>query len=645
MICKEILNYIFRHVDIISCILGITLGTAILLLSFTLGIHQHVLGIVILSASCLYLILKSWRSSSLLSEVKGSSRWIICLQISFMTIFSYVIFVLHNSIYYRPLILFILIPILAGLVALQILNADSKNYWMIFIGILLLSLAIRAGIYYNFPSLMGYDQYAHANIIEQVTLLGAVPSFDIAGKYCLYPLFHIFVSTFQTIAGTSIKDSIFLSIGLVNIIISILFFILFGNILGRPKLGLLVALIFNVTNYSIEAGLTNVTPGSLAICYFFVILYVVLSSNDRNVTILCGLSTVMIFAIILTHQLSGFVIYICLLSMYASRIYWNTFSEHHRRTGFTLILLIFTVTMTYYWIITPMYEGTSFFESSLSPIIHTLTSEENYFGVEVAVSGAYDNLSYILAEIGYYLLLFFAIGGVYCWSNTRIYQHLSIVFPAIFLFMLIYGSSAIGIRTILPGRWYFIFTIFLSMLAAVYVLWILSKIKSGIFAQAVLFSMIGVLTFFMISAPFINDDNPIYAKEKTVRSQFTSSEIQALNKINNVYTGLLRTDFSYSGCLFRQYAVIPEVSPFDTAYIEEPIHDEDGTMILIRNALDREYVNVKYNASGPIFRHSYMSYKVPIAFKSKFESENYDKIYSNKEVTAFYSIKSSPIIT
>ena len=60
------------------------------------------------------------------------------------------------NLYYRPISYFILVCILAGIIASEILYVrEGDKVAPILLQIFLLSILIRAGIYYNFPSLMG----------------------------------------------------------------------------------------------------------------------------------------------------------------------------------------------------------------------------------------------------------------------------------------------------------------------------------------------------------------------------------------------------------------------------------------------------------------------------------------------------------
>ena len=150
--------------------------------------------------------------------------------------------------YFRPISYFILICLLTGIIAIEILYfKEGDPVWSILLKIFLLSANIRAGIFYNFPSHMGYDAYWHAKIAELTTNTCFVVPFEISSQYFSYPILHLFISITQIVNQIYIKDAIFCSIGLVSIVGTI-FIYLIGKKLAGPQIGLLATLLANVTN-------------------------------------------------------------------------------------------------------------------------------------------------------------------------------------------------------------------------------------------------------------------------------------------------------------------------------------------------------------------------------------------------------------
>jgi len=261
-----------RNLDTILSVMGFNLGVFIVFLYYLINLNQKDIGITVLSASLIYFIFsKKFKREETISS--GKDKLKNGLNLSFYLVFLISVFIYSMNLYYRPISYFILICILAGIIASQILYVrEGDRVVSILLQIFLLSILIRAGIYYNFPSLMGYDAYFHAGMAKLITETGAIPPIEISSKYFYYPLTHIFVSITQLMGGLDIKDGFFYSIGFANIFITAGIYLI-GKKLEGPQMGLLAALLINLNNHNIVSGITNITPGSLVLCYFIILLY------------------------------------------------------------------------------------------------------------------------------------------------------------------------------------------------------------------------------------------------------------------------------------------------------------------------------------------------------------------------------------
>ena len=267
------LKTIKDQLDIIVAILGIFLGIIIISLYYAINLRQQDIGFVLLTASLIYLLLRTKFKKTVFTPLTITHKVKLSLNIIFFTIFSITLLIWYTQLYCRPLSYFILISLLAGIIAIEILYfREGDSVWSILFKILLLSANIRAGIFYNFPSIMGADAFWHAKMAQLITYTGFMPPFEISGKYFYYPIFHIFVSITQTVCQIDIKDALFCSIGLVSIISTIFIYYIAKKVAG-PQIGLLAALLANVTDLIIVRGVANINPGSLVLCYFLLILY------------------------------------------------------------------------------------------------------------------------------------------------------------------------------------------------------------------------------------------------------------------------------------------------------------------------------------------------------------------------------------
>ena len=637
------LKAIMDLLDIIAAIAGIFLGSFIISLYYVINLRQQDIGFVILSASVIYLLLRNKFKKAAFTPLEINHRKKMLLNIIFFTIFSITLLIWYTHLYFRPLSYFILICLLTGIIAIEILCfKEGKPVWSTLLKILLLSANIRAGLFYNFPSLMGYDAYAHARIAELTTNTGFVAPFEISGKYFYYPVSHIFFSITQIVNQIDIKDALFCSIGLVSII-STIFIYLIGKKLAGPQVGLLATLLANVTNVLIVRGITNITAGSLVLCYFMLILYLIFKEDTKHKVINLSLIIFITFLMIITHQLSTFVVLVSLISIYFGKIAYNYIYKHEEGIDIsTYYILLFAVALQFYWMHTSVRPGRTFFDYVVGPFINVLKSGGEYGSDVLIVGYEYHRslLDTLLLHSSYLILPFFAIGGVLLWLSLRDNKKFSIVTAVIILYSFVYGIPLLGMRNLLTSRWVPLLSVFLVIVASAYIFTIIGLIKSNRNKIFAIFTIAVIFSFFMITTPGINKDNPIFAKDTTFRNQFKDSEVSTAETISNVYSGRIKVDSLMGTCFSETHAssvlrVESELlfEGFGVDYIASSTQEENVTMIMLRKCTLNEPITVKVSKLYGLYRIQ----SLPKEFFARFESTDYNLVYSNREVLAYLS--------
>ena len=630
------LKTIKDQLDIIAAIAGIFIGIFIISLYYVVNLRQQDIGFVILSASLIYLLLRNKFKKGDFTPLKITHKVKLSLNIIFFSIFSITLLIWYTQLYCRPLSYFILMSLLVGIVAVEILYfKEGDPVWSILLKIFILSANIRAGIFYNFPSLMGYDAYWHAKIAQLTTNTGFVPPFEISSKYFYYPVAHIFVSITQIVNQIDIKDAIFCSIGLVSII-STIFIYLIGKKLAGPQIGLLATLLANITNEFIVRGITNITPGSLVLCYFMLILYLIFKEDTKHKVINLSLIIFITFLMIITHQLSTFVVLVSLISIYFGKIAYNYIYKHEEGIDIsTYYILLFAVALQLYWMHTSVRPGRTFFDFVVGPFINVLKSGGEYGSDVLIVGYEYHRsiLDTLLLHSSYLILPFFAIGGILLWLSLRDNKKFSTVTAVIILYLFVYGIPLLGMRNMLTSRWVPFLSVFLVIVASAYIFTIIGLITSNRNKIFAIFTIAVIFSFFMITTPGINKDNPLFAKDTTVRNQFKVSEVSAAKTISNVYTGTIRTDSLFAGKVLRQKAIKSTVDSFSTDYITHSVREKNGTLIILRGCLLKEPINVGVSKLPGV----HMAQLLPKEFFDRFKSADYDLVYDSGEVWAYIS--------
>jgi hypothetical protein len=628
-----------QNFDLILGIMGVNLGLLIVSLYYLINLNQKDIGVAILSSCLIYILFrKKFKNEASISS--GKDRLKSVLNLSFYIVFLICMLIYSMNLYYRPISYFILICVLAGIIASEILYVrEGESVNSILLQIFLLSILIRFGIFYNFPSLMGYDAYFHANMARIITNTGFIAPFQISSKYFYYPLAHIFISITQIMGKVDVKDAIFYSIGFANIFITAGIYLI-GKKLEGPQMGLLAALLINLNNQNIVAGIANITPGSLVLCYFIFIIYAIYSQKQELKYM--GFILLITILMVLTHQLTTFVVFFALVTIYIGKYLHNHLYKNSPlgTTGFNYILF-FVVSMQTYWMFTYVNSDTSFLAMILKPLMEVFQAGAAYSGDELIIGSVanQDSLEVLLLHISYLALPFFAIGGVLAWlsrEDSKKISKFSVALVVVILYSFAYGIPLLGMRNLLTSRWFPLISVFLVLVAASYMLKLVSLFDLRKVKIPAIFIIVLLFSFVMVTTPGINKDNPLVAKDTTVRNQFKNIEIQAIKTISGAYSGNILMDSPYDSCLFysdHQYDS-SNATYFNIQHIQTGEID-GNSMVLLRKSTLNEPISINDpNRYGVNFIQT-----LPGDFFKRFEARDYALVYDNDEVFAYIKEK------
>jgi hypothetical protein len=329
---------------------------------------------------------------------------------------------------------------------------------------------MRLELFYNFPSIMGFDAFFHATLANLISTTGSIPPFDVSTKYINYPILHILIAVTKIIASVPVKDAVFFSIGIISIVCTIFVFVFVKRFAG-PRVGLLSVLIICFTIDIIVTGITNITAGSVVLCYFLILLYLLIDRQRKSNAML--LSLIIMFTMVITHQLSTFVVFLVFyLISFSLMLYEHRHTLKNNKIELNLFLALFGITMIFYWIYTPLNLKQSFFDGVLAPFIRILQTGGNY-GSDLLIIGHEYNQTFMetfLLQLSYLVLPFFAIGGIFFWLSRRDEIKFSVAFTSGVLFFLVYAIPMLGIRNLLTDRWMPFLSVFLGIVAVEYII-------------------------------------------------------------------------------------------------------------------------------------------------------------------------------
>lgn len=613
---------IVRRLDIIAALVGGLIGALI----FSLFPSQRPVAVAVILGCAAYLVFRNKIRVPGAVSPKLSSRQRQLLNTAFWCLFIASCWLWQTqSLYHRPLAYFIVTSLLAGIIAVEILCFSEKSRaWTIILKILLLSASIRMGMFYEFPSLSGADAYFHARAAQYIANTGSVPPFEVAQTYSDYPIFHLAVAMTQVLTSLSLKNAIFVSIGL-NAIISTAFIYLVGKKLVGPKAGLLAVLLANVGTFLITEGALNIIPASLVTCFFLLMLYLLHNrqTESRSKAILIGLTCL----IVITHQLSVFVVLVSLAALFlVSRAGRAVYSYSHRVGISAAHLSLFAAMLLLYWQNTYFEKGRTFFATMVSSLESIFLEAEFGEVSEVTRGIHYGTVTNTLFDLGYLILLPFAIGGVLWWFSKRDDWKFSIAGMVIVLYVFVYGIPAFGTRAMLTGRWFPILIVFLAITGAVYFIELIRLIKPHTIKITTGFILVSLLTFFMIATPNVNKDNPFYAMDRAGRTQFKASEVSGISTLNEVYAGTIRTDSLYSSGVMRQLDLKSRSEGFSEEYINGGPEESSGALAIVRQAIFQEPTTIE-DIPKPLV--------IDGGFLERFATPDYSLVYNNGEVAGY----------
>jgi hypothetical protein len=632
------------NIDIILASVCFFIGAGIFIVSTMGEINQPLIGFTLILASISYLALRSRLKETEFQTFQLSSQQKNILHIFFFVLIIVTSVLWYNQLYSRPLMYFILISLLSGLIAIEIifLTKDSPVRPILF-KIFYLALVVRMGIFYNFPSIMGYDAYTHTHIANVISTTGFVPPFEISYQYVNYPILHILIAITKIMSFIAIKDALFFSIGLVSIICTLFIFIFIKQVAG-PRIGLLSVLIISLTTQIIVTGITNITAGSLVLCYFLVLLSLFMH-RERHISALILCQFVM-FAMIITHQLTTFVV-LLIFGLFAFSIFLfdHMYRINRQYFKFYLFLAIFGISMILYWIYTPLYNNESFFKVTFGPFVDVLLSGGQYGSDTLIVGQLYDRqfIETVLLQTSYLILPLFAIGGIFFWISRKEAIKFSIAFTAAALFFLVYAIPFLGIRNLLTDRWMPFLVIFLGILGAAFIISSIDSINSNTTKLVTIFAIVAIFSFLMIVVPSINKDNPFVAKDTTIRNQFTNKELGAVETIKSIDRGTIIIDpdftspFLVYGSDYRtggQNFSINSVVSFGSENELLEISNNSGLLTVLRKSTLIEPISLK---ASELYGDIYARPLSVSSFEYFDRAENQNLIFTNGNVIGYYS--------
>jgi len=576
-----------------------------------------------------YLVIRKFISSSTLSSLaltEGSSRLYLTLNVIFFLLFAYSIICLQlrPNLYTRPLGFFVAVALMAGVEAVDILFLPSRGWCshLALFKIVLIGLNLEFSQLLIYPSVVGIDPWTHQMFTLNILNIGHIPE---GYGYSALPFMHLLTGSTSLITGLNYKMATMLSVSLSQVLCNVLVTFLLGNFLFNKKIGLLGGLLLGVANWHVNMGYWTI-PNAMAAVFIPIIIYLLFKVRQEKPHIGVFLAAVFMGALILTHTVTAACLAILLFVFWAGFRVYNSMYREWKASVPVSIPVLFTVGMFSWW---------TFASGSirvLAELIKWGFSLDYFLSMRARAMPEYvvryaSNVPFseqLFNNLG--MFLFFAVSLVGC--LYMVYKR----FGSSYRFVMALGGAIILVVSsfaqiagvgIIVERWWYFSQILLPLPLAVAFFLLCGIVRNKVGKTLLLATLTFSLSFLMIMSPTANLDNPTFSPNTQVRFALTESELQAVERVSNMWNKTIGVDGYYSELRTSSY-LVKEINR-EIAYVNYT--DCQDMFVLIR----KEIVNRP-------FLLSYV-YKLDYDPREVLSSQIFSRVYDCDSVSGFVFAK------
>ncbi|MDB2269885.1 hypothetical protein PM032_02470 [Halorubrum ezzemoulense] len=420
-------------------------------------------------APILFYVLRSQIDTSKIDPNYLTDKTIL---IMFLLTFSTLVFQYYIAGFQRTDLVFYITFLLYLLTALYI---HTQPHPILGLNMILIAgITNRLTAYYDTALYNGVDVYSHSRLVQSIADNGTMDVL-VTNKYFYAPFYHLLGAAADLIYIVPTRDAIALTTLLAVTVLPVLTAYLITVYFWNPRIGLLAGFLYITADHSIRWG-THVIPTSLGIAFFALLILSLIKymswGNKRQFFLII----VFMISLMFTHQVSLFIGVTTIGALGISMIIFNTnLSKTSMNIGLvTGLIMILDFIVTKY---SGPIGSNSFLDIVLGNLVTSLLNAGTETRPEVAFpqdpsiypSGA---AALTLPQVaGSALLLIFAIVGALYWLTERRADRELLVgiglcsIITVLIFTTLIGPM-VGVRNLLPTRWWPFTYILLAVLAA-----------------------------------------------------------------------------------------------------------------------------------------------------------------------------------
>lgn len=456
----------------------------------------------------------------------------------------------------RTTVFFALASVVGTLIVGQIVFANDRDFkpGLLLLQIVLFAFVFRFTALYATTGYIGIDIWTHAELTHAILEEGSVGGIS-DDKHYASPFYHLLVAASSVLYDVPFRVALYLSVGIV-MPLSVLLIYATTNLLVSQRWATLATALFAFASHVSMWGL-HLIPTSLGLVFFLGMLYALIRVMRIEYTVRdFSLLLLMSVAVILTHQVSTFIMLVVLLAAFLAQLVFEVgplgltrfdTSVFRAKKPVNLVgLVAFNIGLTIFvWSLTP-YRQQSFLATVLSYFSQTLEESAGFLNIasgtsaEAPESGAEATPTLLEQVVPYvdalgFLFLLGAtfVGCLYVVHRRRAEQSVfTLLLAAAFMLVFVLGLPMFGIRNFIPTRWFAFLFAPMAILGAIG-LRTLSQGLNPKIVVSVLLVFVLIYPGAMMFAVESNVDNPVF-DEQHERLAYDESELAAVESIGHL---------------------------------------------------------------------------------------------------------------
>jgi hypothetical protein len=459
--------------------------------------------------------------------------------------------------------------------------------------ILVFAFVLRLTALYTTPGFVGIDVWTHVELTGSILDAGALSAID-HDKYYASPLYHLYLASASYLYALPLREALFLSLGLVMPFAALLVYGTASLLVG-PRWAALAALLYSVSDYAIQWSI-HLIPTSLGLLFYLVVLYALVRVTRTEYSLRdYGLLLLASVAVILTHQVSSFIMLVTLGSAIAGQVIValglldppnagrSLAARAHESTNLAGLFAFDFGFIVFMWSLTP-FEGDTFLETVLSYFRETLVSSAGFLDLVGGTSSAsgsgggsaapdlLDQVVLYVDTLGFLLLLLVTfLGCLYVVNRRQSGQSvITLLLATATMLVFVMGLPIFGIRNFIPTRWYAFLYAPMAVLGALGLRHVSRQLDARVLVGLLLVFTLVFPGAMLLSSDATVDD-PVF-DDRREELAYNEQELAASTAIGNM-TG------SPSGDEIRPDQVVYTDHPYQTVIQRRRQHITDAVVL------------------------------------------------------------------